>query len=194
MPSNKVRKVDSRGFSLVELLVTISILVVITSIVLVNQNRFGGNIMLSNLAYQAALTIRQAQTYGLAVREAGAGTGNFSGAYGVHFSSANLTQLIVFVDSDGSGKYTDASENVVISNISGANRIASFCGTLAGGTQKCNPEITSLDVLFRRPDPDAIIKSDIVGDTYGSALITFISPQGLTRNVYVAVTGQISVQ
>jgi prepilin-type N-terminal cleavage/methylation domain-containing protein len=183
-----------RGFTLVELLVTISILVVITAIILVNQNRFGGTISLSNLAYQLALTIRQAQTYGVSVLETGAGTGNFQAAYGVHFTSGTPTSYILFRDFDGSGRYSGPTENMVFLSIQNGNRIYSICGTLAGGTVKCNPTITSLDILFTRPDPDAIIRTDIIADTYQSAQITLQSGQGLLRTVTVSVTGQIAVE
>src|SRR3989338_6906440 len=59
----------NRGFTLVELLVTLSLFVVLTTIVLFSQQKFNGSILLTNLAYDVALTIRQAQTFGVNVRE-----------------------------------------------------------------------------------------------------------------------------
>jgi len=194
-------KQHSRGFSLIELLVSISILVAISTLILVNQNRFGGTISLSNLAYQVALTIRQAQTYGFSVREAQEGTGNFTPSFGVHFASNSPYTYILFADKNGSGRYENydndgnqiPDENFAYFVISGNKSISSFCGIFANGSQKCNPTITSLDILFKRPDPDAIIKSDIVADTYSSARITLKAGEGLTRGITVVSTGQIGV-
>ncbi len=183
-----------KGFTLVELLVTVSILVVITAIILVSQNRFGGQITLTNLAYSLALSIRQAQTYGLAVREVNSGSGNFSAAFGVHFDPATPSQYIIFADLDGNGRYTDSSENYSFIRITSGGKISSVCGVLANATNKCNPDISTLDIVFKRPNPDALIKSNVLTDTYGGAKIVLTSPQGDTRYVYVAATGQISVQ
>src|SRR3989344_4615422 len=51
-----------RGFTLVELMVVTGILVVITSLILANNTRFGGAVLLENLAYDIALSMRKAQT------------------------------------------------------------------------------------------------------------------------------------
>ena len=53
-----------KGFTLVELLVTIVIFVIITGVVLVNSNKFDSSVLLHNFTYDVALTIKQAQTYG----------------------------------------------------------------------------------------------------------------------------------
>src|SRR3989338_7579467 len=63
----------NRGFTLVELLVTLSLFVVLTTIVLFSQSKFNGSILLTNLAYDVAITVRQAQTYGVNVRETSSG-------------------------------------------------------------------------------------------------------------------------
>ena len=64
------------GFTLVELLVTISIFVILTGVVLFNSNSFDSTVLLNNFGYDIALTIKQAQSFGVNVREDN--TGNFS--------------------------------------------------------------------------------------------------------------------
>src|SRR3989344_9303934 len=53
-----------RGFTLIELLVVTGILVLISGLVLANNTRFGGAILLKNLAYDVGLSIREVQVYG----------------------------------------------------------------------------------------------------------------------------------
>ena len=60
----------SRGFSLAELIVSIAIFLFISSVVMVSQHNFGGKILITNLAYDVALGIRQAQVYGSSSRKA----------------------------------------------------------------------------------------------------------------------------
>ncbi len=179
---------------MIELMVSAGILVVISSLVLAQHSRFSGNLLISNLAYDMALTLRQAQVYGLSVREFGTGSGEFDIGYGVHFDEATPTSYILFVDRDKNGVYGGVTENVEIFTLRQGNTIQGFCATLSSGVEKCSGGgFTTLDIVFVRPDPDANIRSDIAGDLYESARVTVESRQGVTRTIDVVATGQISV-
>src|SRR5262249_48785596 len=91
------------GFTLIELLVVCAIIVVITSLVLIDNNKFGGDVKLENFAYDVALSIRQTQVYGIAVERFG--NNNFSTGYGMRFSLASPTTYILFADEDSTGVY-----------------------------------------------------------------------------------------
>lgn len=54
-------KNKTKGFSLLELLVVISIFTIITTIALFNQGQLNSNVLLTNLAYDVALTVREVQ-------------------------------------------------------------------------------------------------------------------------------------
>jgi prepilin-type N-terminal cleavage/methylation domain-containing protein len=58
----------NRGFSFIELIISIAVFTLITSAMLVSFSRLQGDVSLTNLAYDTALTIRQAQSYGVQVR------------------------------------------------------------------------------------------------------------------------------
>ena len=191
--SKSTNKVQG-GFTLIELLVSVGVLTIITAIVLANHARFGGDLLLSNLAYDIALSIRQSQSYGLSVREVGTGTGFFDTGYGVYFAENAPTSYVLFADRDKDGLYDGGAELVEAYTLGRGNTIQSFCGVLSSGVEKCVPLLSFLSVVFIRPDPDAIIKSSISGDTYSSARIVVQSPQGTQREVNVEVTGQISVE
>jgi len=57
----------NQGFSLIELMVTIGILVLVSGVVFFNHSQFNNHVIIENLAYEISLTIRQAQSYGLQV-------------------------------------------------------------------------------------------------------------------------------
>ncbi len=82
----KIKKINN-GFSLVELMVSISIFVLITSLTLANYPKFGNKLSLDLLAEDIALSFRQAQIFGSSVvGTKSAGPAAF-GAYGLHFEA-----------------------------------------------------------------------------------------------------------
>ncbi|MSU55594.1 MAG: prepilin-type N-terminal cleavage/methylation domain-containing protein [Candidatus Taylorbacteria bacterium] len=213
----------SAGFTLIELLTTIAIFTVITSIVFLNQKRFGNNILVSNLAYDVALSIRQAQVYGISVKrtsQAVVSTG-FEKSYGVHFALSKA--FVLFVDLNDDGLYDTSSDDgnkcltaqtipalpsdhypecISVLSIDLGNFISDFCGlnNLATECSGSSPSvISSLDILFHRPypEPSRIVGTKVSGggtSIYSSANITVSTPERVTKTVNVSPTGQISVQ
>lgn len=184
-----------KAFSLIELLVVVGIFTVITSIVLANHSRFNSSVLLGSLAYDVALSVRQAQVYGLSVRGI---SSNFQVGYGIHFAGANSYAL--FADTNGNKRYDDgtggapADTIVSIYTLSTAHTIQKYCGVTQTGTSECsnNAAIDHLDIVFFRPNPDALISSGNPG-YYSQGKITVQSAAGQTRTVTIASTGQISV-
>jgi hypothetical protein len=171
-------------------------MVLITTVVLVNQNRFGGNILVGNLAYDIALSIRQAQVFGLGVREFGVGTGQFDIGYGVHFDISDPTTFRIFADINRNKVYDAGDGTQELFTVGNGYRIIQLCATPASGSEICNGggNITTLDIDFVRPDPDAYIRVNAKNNpAYRQARITVSSPNGITREVTVESTGQISI-
>jgi len=190
LPPTTYHLPPNRGFTLVELLVTISLFAILTSIVIFSQSKFNGSVLLTNLAYDVALTVRQAQTFGVNVRETSAGV--FDKAYGVHFDISDPTYFILFADSSGDDReYTAESDSKVNSySIKRGNKISDICVTSSGASD-C--EINKLDITFLRPDPDAIFESDPTKSDITEAKIIISSVSGDKRNVLINSTGQISI-
>lgn len=96
---------SNSGFSLIELMVTITIFIMITSVTMTNYPRFSNKLSLDLLAQDIALSLRQAQISGssvLGVRGA-AGQSRVFGAYGIHLESpdpviTNKYFYILFAD------------------------------------------------------------------------------------------------
>jgi len=194
-----IKTKDNSGFTLIELLISVSIIVIITGVVLANHNRFNSTIFLGNLAYDIALSIREAQIFGLSVKEF---KSSFKLGYGVHFDLADNKSFILFADLDRDQLYDDpltggTDEVVEKLNITRGNKISLICATPVGGVSACsgNNGPTKLDISFLRPNPEAVIKNpDLPGIQYERARIVVSSVDGDTREVLVESTGQISVQ
>lgn len=178
----------SRGFTLIELLAVTAILVVITSVILANYSQYGGVVTLRNLAYDVALSVREAQTYGISVRRFGADT--FSAGYGIHVRMTSPNQYILYADSI-SNNYYDSGETVEAFTLRQGFQINDLCVVSAGATDEtCG--LSSLDIVFKRPEPDAHIY-DGTSSNNQRARIEMRSGKGDRASVTVEATGQISV-
>jgi prepilin-type N-terminal cleavage/methylation domain-containing protein len=190
-----------RAFTLIELLVVTGIIVVVSTVVLADNNRFGGKVQLENLAYDIALSIRQAQVYGISVARFGAGT--FSAGYGVHFDTSNFNTYVLFADiypTPGDGIFQAAQgELVSTTDITSGYRILKVCAPEGTDSTSCT-DVGSVDVTFERPEPDAWISAGGTSCAYGlgvcadSARIVLQSPRSDIMSVVMEANGQISIQ
>jgi len=202
---------------MIELIVTVGIFVTVTTVVLASYPKFSSRIILDNVAYQVALSVRQAQTYGLSVKEFG--TGDIFPGYGIYFPSpANDSKsFTVFADVNGDRKYNltgcgvGGSECLDKFTIQSSEVIYALCGNLKNdgvsafntvadvqGVSNCG-SINSLHISFTRPDPDATITAYLGGvnydDSYSDAEVVIANPKGGdVRTVVIWSTGQISVE
>lgn len=186
------------GFTIIELLVVSAILVILTGVILVNNSRFGGKILLESLAYEIGLTVRQAQIYGISVRRFGSG---YDTGYGLHFERSSPAAYFLFADKNGNGLYdTGAGELVQSIAIERGYRISELCVTPPHGAQEdCSP--ARLDILFKRPEPDAWITENgstpscvSGGACAEKARVRVVSPRGDRASTVIWVNGQVSVE
>lgn len=198
----------AKAFTLIELLVVGAIIVLVSSVVLADNNRFGGVVQLENLAYEIALSIRQAQVYGISV--ARFQTDTFTAGYGMHFDTSNPDSFIFFADALGTpnGIYdcpqpgTNNCELVQSTAISSGYVISKLCAPEGTDDASCN-SVQEIDVVFQRPEPDAWISAGNIGTLSScvqnagacaaSARIVLTSPRGDMASVIVESNGQISV-
>jgi len=170
---------NNKGFTIIELVVTTSILVIITTLIFANYPKFRENISLKKTAQEIALAVRQAQTYGLGVREFQPGTGIFPG-YGVHFVK-NSDSFILFADVNGN--------NIIESfKIQTGETISDLCVN----TTSCGHN--TIDIIFFRPKPLVTIKADGSSSGISDAEIKIISPGGQIKTIVILSSGQISVK
>jgi prepilin-type N-terminal cleavage/methylation domain-containing protein len=191
------RSSSPKGFTLLELLVVITLMVLITAAILVRQARFDSSTLLRSLSYSIALSARQAQVYGTSVVGVSSGGGTvFAPAYGVYFN--NTTSYIVYADVNGNGTYDSGTDTVIQTYQVGAGfQISQFCGVRADSSRHCSTDgspISWLSVYFKRPNPDGFF-SDSAGDTITGAYIQVaaINDSTNTHSIIVTSTGQIAV-
>ena len=179
------------GFTLVELLVVVGIMVVITAMILARYSQFNGVVLLRNLAFDVGLSIREAQVYSISGK---GGTGGAATRFGLYATISTPNQYFVFQDSNNNTAY-DSGEAVQTFTMRSGYAVQSMCATRTDSVERCTStgDFTSLTITFIRPDPDATIKTGL-SETYTKATITLVSPSGATRYVIITNTGQISVQ
>lgn len=195
-----------RGFSMVEVLVTIAIATGLMALVVTNYYTSNDSLAIKSAAQELSIAIRQAQAYGLAVRESGIGSLNFNYAYGVYFfysSGSPATTYVIFIDRDGDYFYdvgtgscgsvtTECIETITLRNGVKITSIQNSLSAVPVGA-------TSLNISFKRPNPDALIyfKNGSGGTVSGPTSIGKViltSPRGVNATITVDNTGQILVQ
>ena len=185
----KKNKNKKKGFSLVEITLVVFITVVISSVVIFKYNDFSDSIELENIALDVILSVREAQVFGISSR--GTTTPeSFFFAYGVRFAStsADIDSFISFVDSEGDNLWYDTSgEQFRKVTFKEGYKINKLC--VANPTEVCGQ--TELDILFKRPDVNAIIKTGENATAASSSRIELISPSGATTSVNISESGQV---
>ncbi|MBC8464838.1 MAG: type II secretion system protein [Parcubacteria group bacterium] len=212
------------GFTLIELMVVVGIFAFMSGLILANYPRFNAQIILENTAHEVALEVRQAQNFGLGVRETSRGTGEYP-AYGVYIPEIdgaleNKTKVYLYADVNNDQMYEggdcipgggECIEVLTLRN----HHIAALCGDIKTDHPSadvfrttddvidfntahplyCNKD--SIDVLFTRPNPDAFPRSFIDGGsetTHNDIAMVVSTPRGNVRTVVVWSTGQITVE
>ncbi len=196
----------NRGFTLVELVVSIAIFVFMTSLVVAKYGTFNQSTLLTDTAYDIALALRTAQTYGLSVKNINA---SFTSPYGVSFNSSasgngcatpsSASNLVLYADTDESSKAVtnvyDCSDTPVTSYA--LTRGAVISGICVGSGSSCSfSGLSALDVTFVRPNPEAVICANGSGTScsYTYAEVTLTGSDGSTRTIIIRQNGQIAVQ
>lgn len=196
------------GFSAIEMLVVAGIIVIVSGVVLMNIPSTRNRATLDLIAQEVAISVREAQVFGIATRAVG---DNQFPAYGVYFSllddiGGSITgsqEFILFADlPDGDlpgNRAYNLSECGPDSNgecverltISGPFSITSLCVD-----DDCS--IDELAISFKRPFPDALICPGNTGNEFDcvgqKATITLESSTGDKKNVIVWNNGQIAVE
>ncbi len=200
-------KKDSAGFTLIELIVSMAIMAAILSVVVFNFAKNSNMTTLTTIAYDVALTLRQAQIYGISVKNSAEpnATAEFNAGYGVHFNT-DSNSYITFKDNpaaDGThnGLYNDNSSDCTAASDKGecieqvpiqqGYGVGKICTTTPGD---CSA--STVDITFLRPDTKAKIIFNGTGGLQPEAQIYLQSTGNnpITKIIDVQSTGQISVQ
>lgn len=171
-------------------MVVMSMMLILSSLILSKNNDFKAHLLLRSLAYEVALAVRQAQVYGLGIREFKGLTDPFQIGYGVHFETSSPTTFLLFVDVDSNRQFALADGDRIVQTykLSNGNTISGLC---KGGDVNVGCGPTTLDIVYERPEPEAYINGNQSGST---GTIQIRSLQGEVWCVAAWITGQITVQ
>lgn len=182
-----------KGFTLVEMVAVLGIFMVLTSIVIFNYSKFRSDTVLTNMAYEVALTIREAQIYGVSARSSGV---SFENAYGIFIPSSSALQYFVY--SDVSGDLMFSGSNCVLSGGDSCTNTYTFQNNIQVSQldvkigSNCQPAST-LSVSFKRPNPEPVIKRNAGNEAISLAQITISTADGTDRYVVIYGNGQVAV-
>lgn len=179
---------------MVELLISISIMVIVASIILTRQSSFNSAVLLRGQAYEIALQVREIQ---LSAVSASGDTGAFRSVLGVYFDTNGINDdhFHQFRDADSDNFYDPVEEFGLQGRLDNRFEIEAVRGVGEAITG------TELSVVFVRPNFDARF-FDTNGElTAASGVEIDIRRRGSTgtgpgelRTIEITRTGQISVQ
>jgi prepilin-type N-terminal cleavage/methylation domain-containing protein len=176
-----------RGFGLIELIVSISIITIVTGIVVARHNAFNGAILLRNQAYEVAFAIRQAQQ--MAVSGSDSFAANQRPRYGVYFNNddANKDVYRLFRNDDSNYHFNSSNDTEIA--------VFRFDSRFELGSVTQNP----LSITFTRPLYDATFSHNgtLLSDSSVSIEIrrkgAAGNGAGAVRRVEVTKAGQVRV-
>lgn len=185
------RRRGSAGFTLIELLVVAAIITVLTGIIFTGQSSFNKTMILANTAYDFALSLQSAETYGLGARS----IGMTPVGYGIHIDSTHANSFTFFADTipainpsdsgtdchphtlnavtlatqPGDCKYVAGSDPIVSSTVFGNGitivnvEAGSSVQTWSEAGNAHGVALTALDIVFARPNPTPLMMIAVNG-------------------------------
>lgn len=209
-----------RGFTLVEMLVVLAIIVIVTTIAINGQSSFNKSLLLTDTAYTMAFSIREAQSLGLSSRLFGTVQ---NAGYGIYVSRTTPTSYIFYADTNpvspgtslggicpghtvtsgpdakpGNCLFDVVGEQVRSYTLNRGFTISRFCGYDPSiAAERCSTtNLDSMSIEYLRPDTQSIITGVRNGTPIEltSATLYLASPDGTTeRCVSVSKVGQVAV-
>lgn len=207
------KRVSPKGFTLVELMVSIGVMAIILGTVVSNGPQSIMRMSLSDNTYRAEILIREAQLEGSAINS----VNNTYGGSGVYFNRASSSQILKFKDrviinpmraiSIGDGLYKRSPVDEQESVLKATNRlvVGKLCvATSSADVLHCNVSgvspmntINTLTVSFTRPKQEAhLYVNDSTTTDYATACIQFDSirspDKGFVKSILVYKSGMIT--
>jgi prepilin-type N-terminal cleavage/methylation domain-containing protein len=182
-PAGKILAVQN-GFTLIELIVSISIIAMMSGLFLANYHSTNESTELKMTAQKLASDIRLVQNYSLGSKEYG---GNMpAGGWGIHLDRVSFpNSYILFADSDGNMQYDSGESDAD----KGGQTISLPVGVNVGDID-IGSSVNSVDITFLPPDPITNIWDG--SNAYNFVDIILIEENGnMTRTVGVNFFGLI---
>lgn len=203
-----------RGFTMVELVISVAIIMLMSTVILVDYPDSVIKLNLANLNHKMALLIREAQIRGSSVDS----RNSTVAGYGVYVDLNNKKIATIFNDfadssipvsngiQIGDGLYSSESPLDETSSVISLRSKYTFSKLCVGNGYPflCNDDegitggpITSLTISFKRPNPKALVYvNNTTLSTLGGACLEIVSPKypafGHVRSVHIFSSGMIT--
>lgn len=182
-----MRKINrQKGFTLVELIVAISIVIIFTGITLINYRGSGKQLALQRSANKLAQDVRKAQAMAMSAKELTAGV--VPPGYGAFFKEADNKQYILYADTapppDGNNFYSGGDSEIEVVKLEQGVVI-----------QDINTAPDKVSINFEPPDPIVAIKPEETDDPLGAVEIILALEDDLakTKTIRINKAGLIEV-
>jgi len=154
------------GFTIIELLVSLAIIVALSAVVLWNQSEATRSINIANAVNEFIIRLREAQTYGVSVKvvdDTSAEGETYKAGYGIYLRF-DTNYIILFADKDNDGHY-DGTETCQTGaayecldkyTLIGGVKIIDMCGQIANSdnircARKDGEAIDAFSIVYTRP-------------------------------------------
>jgi prepilin-type N-terminal cleavage/methylation domain-containing protein len=214
--------VQSRAFTLIEMMVVIAIISIISAVAISGQSSFNQTLVLNDTAYTVAYSARQAQSYGISGK--GYNSANNVG-YGLNFNRDTPNQYTFFVDSASAGNLKSwcttgtagqpdfKAGDCLYVNGGGDGTLQTYAFTrgftigrlcvISNNTRICsdssgNP-LQTLNIVYLRPNTTTIMSgarssSGPLNSPVTCAEIRIDAPTGgVSKNIRISAYGEVSI-
>jgi len=186
----------NKGFTLAELLVTIFIIGLLSSILVVNWRRNENQYQLQRVAQTVVQDIRKTQQMALTGSKYNGQLPNKN--YGLVFSTLTPLSYKIFGDMNNNREYDSNDLSVADNNIESGFEIGliTVFRSQGGGTTQ---SVTIVYASFSLPDAFTTVKANISPPWQDSTTITVrkvgaTCPSANCKNIIIKTTGQVSIQ
>jgi len=197
---------QKKGFTLIELVVVAGIIGGIMLVVTFNSRKFTDKISLKSAVTEVSLAMRQAQNFGVSVKESS--SNQFNAPYGIVFDLSNPTYAFIYSDANNNrtfnGAVVCAGSDECVERISfrGGVTVNLLCATkIINNDLDCfNSTARYMVLTYVRPNPEPIITvfradGSQIFDAWKKVYVGIRSQQGVMMYVVTdSVSGQITVQ
>ena len=167
-----------KGFTLVELLVSIAIIGILTAAVVASSPAAKQGFAIMRSSQGLAQDIRRAQIKATAMKEIG---GSSPKGYGIYLATNASSSYILFADQDGNHTYND-KEDILIETINLETDVK--ISALSSGS--------SLNIVFEPPNPTVWVNNS--SSSFSTITLHLENNITKTREIFVNSSGLITTQ
>lgn len=168
------------------MLIVLGLIGVLSSVIMARYQSFDSTTLLRNLAFEVALSVREAQIMTISTSNQG---GSIQTSFGVYFTAAS-NNFVIFADKNGNDVYESATEFIKTVSLPQGASVKRLCVNTDSGMKSCDR--ASVTVTFDRPHLNTSIKST-PSATIQSAEIELQSRRGGVRTVIIDKSSRIEV-